>query len=49
VDHDKDKWKYPHPTNMIVLNYPEWPENSALWPIALTSYNNTGDAYPFTC
>jgi ribosomally synthesized peptide (two-chain TOMM family) len=22
---------------------------AALWPIALTSYNNTGEAYPFTC
>lgn len=22
---------------------------SSLWPIALTSYNNTGEAYPFTC
>ncbi len=35
--------------NSIVLNYPVAPEEQQMWPIALTSYNNTGDAYPFTC
>ncbi|WP_280192388.1 BMA_0021/BMA_0022 family TOMM bacteriocin [Delftia sp. PS-11] len=35
--------------NRIVLNYPVAPEEQDMWPIALTSYNNTGDAYPFTC
>ena len=35
--------------NAIVLNYPNPPEENKLWPIALTSYNNTGSAYPFTC
>lgn len=33
----------------IVLNFPRAPEKEDLWPIALTSYNNTGPAYPFTC
>jgi hypothetical protein len=32
-----------------VLNYPVAPEQQDMWAIALTSYNNTGDAYPFTC
>lgn len=35
--------------NRIVLNYPNAPKDKALQPIALTSYNNTGPAYPFTC
>ena len=35
--------------NGIVLNYPVAPAEQDLWAIALTSYNNTGDAYPFTC
>jgi ribosomally synthesized peptide (two-chain TOMM family) len=35
--------------NGVVLNYPTAPAEQAMWPIALTSYNNTGDAYPFTC
>lgn len=35
--------------NGIVLNYPNAPAEKEYWPIALTSYNNTGDAYPFTC
>ncbi|HEX7865721.1 MAG TPA: BMA_0021/BMA_0022 family TOMM bacteriocin [Variovorax sp.] len=35
--------------NSIVLNYPTAPVEENLRPIALTSYNNTGDAYPFTC
>jgi ribosomally synthesized peptide (two-chain TOMM family) len=35
--------------NRIVLNYPVAPKEQALQPIALTSYNNTGPAYPFTC
>lgn len=35
--------------NEIVLNYPVAPEDDTMWPIALTSYNNTGNAYPFTC
>lgn len=35
--------------NGIVLNYPNAPAEKEMWPIALTSYNNTGDAYPFTC
>jgi ribosomally synthesized peptide (two-chain TOMM family) len=35
--------------NEIVLNYPVAPADETMWPIALTSYNNTGNAYPFTC
>lgn len=35
--------------NGIVLNYPVAPADEAMRPIALTSYNNTGSAYPFTC
>lgn len=35
--------------NRIVLNYPNAPEAQDFWPISLTSYNNTGSAYPFTC
>ncbi|MFT3856939.1 MAG: BMA_0021/BMA_0022 family TOMM bacteriocin [Aquabacterium sp.] len=35
--------------NAIVLNYPNAPDDEGLRPIALTSYNNTGPAYPFTC
>lgn len=35
--------------NRIVLNYPNAPKDAPLRPIALTSYNNTGPAYPFTC
>ncbi|CAM3666687.1 BMA_0021/BMA_0022 family TOMM bacteriocin [Paracidovorax anthurii] len=35
--------------NRIVLNYPNAPEAQEFWPISLTSYNNTGSAYPFTC
>jgi len=35
--------------NVIVLNYPNAPSDEGLRPIALTSYNNTGPAYPFTC
>ncbi len=35
--------------NRIVLNYPNAPKDEPLRPIALTSYNNTGPAYPFTC
>lgn len=35
--------------NRIVLNYPNAPEAKDFWPISLTSYNNTGSAYPFTC
>lgn len=36
-------------TNVIVLNYPNPPADESIRPIALTSYNNTGPAYPFTC
>lgn len=35
--------------NGIVLNYPVAPADESMRPIALTSYNNTGSAYPFTC
>ncbi|MBN8752997.1 MULTISPECIES: BMA_0021/BMA_0022 family TOMM bacteriocin [Variovorax] len=35
--------------NSIQLNYPSAPEEKDMWAIALTSYNNTGSAYPFTC
>ena len=35
--------------NGIRLNYPTAPVEVELRPIALTSYNNTGPAYPFTC
>ena len=35
--------------NEIVLNYPVAPADETMWPIALTSYNDTGNAYPFTC
>ena len=35
--------------NAIRLNYPLAPDEESMRPIALTSYNNTGAAYPFTC
>lgn len=35
--------------NAIILNYPIAPKDQGMRPIALTSYNNTGPAYPFTC
>lgn len=35
--------------NTIQLNYPQAPAEEGLRAIALTSYNNTGSAYPFTC
>ena len=35
--------------NAIILNYPVAPSDPGIRPIALTSYNNTGPAYPFTC
>jgi ribosomally synthesized peptide (two-chain TOMM family) len=36
--------------NRILLNYPQVPAGpKALWPVALTAYNDTGAAYPFTC
>lgn len=49
------KWNLRNPEtgelikNKIVLNYPNAPTPASLQPIALTSYNNTGEAYPFTC
>jgi len=39
----------PIPKNIIQLHYPTRPADSKFWPIALTSYNNTGPAYPFSC
>jgi ribosomally synthesized peptide (two-chain TOMM family) len=56
-DADKGQWNglasdgtAPAPVkNAIVLNYPIAPDDTGLRPIALTSYNNTGPAYPFTC
>lgn len=53
-DADKGAWNgisgdLPEVKNAIVLNYPNAPEDQGLRPIALTSYNNTGPAYPFTC
>ncbi|MDN6885412.1 BMA_0021/BMA_0022 family TOMM bacteriocin [Variovorax sp. CAN2819] len=35
--------------NAIRLNYPTAPVEESMRAIALTSYNNTGDPYPFTC
>lgn len=35
--------------NAIQLNYPLAPAEEGMRAIALTSYNNTGSAYPFTC
>lgn len=35
--------------NAIRLNYPLAPVETGMRAIALTSYNNTGSAYPFTC
>jgi ribosomally synthesized peptide (two-chain TOMM family) len=51
---DAGEWNMTNPDgsaikNGIVLNYPNAPAEGPLWPIALTSYNNTGSAYPFTC
>lgn len=48
-DPEQAQWRHAH--NEIVLNYPEAPaeQDKDLRGIALTSYNNTGSAYPFTC
>jgi ribosomally synthesized peptide (two-chain TOMM family) len=35
--------------NEIELNFPHPPTNTRLWPAAITSYNATGPAYPFSC
>ncbi|MBV8620622.1 MAG: BMA_0021/BMA_0022 family TOMM bacteriocin [Curvibacter sp.] len=53
-DAAQGQWNLKNPNgglikNSIVLNYPNAPVETQLWPIALTSYNNTGSAYPFTC
>ncbi|AVS70590.1 hypothetical protein C8247_09235 [Paracidovorax avenae] len=53
-DAGKGHWNQLNPDgskikNRIVLNYPNAPEARDFWPISLTSYNNTGSAYPFTC
>jgi ribosomally synthesized peptide (two-chain TOMM family) len=38
------------PQTIVKMHYPDMPEDQKdYWPIALTSYNNTGPAYPFTC
>lgn len=37
------------PKNSIVLHYPVKPEKEQFHAIALTSYNCTGPAYPFSC
>lgn len=37
------------PKNKIELYYPQRPDDERYHAIALTSYNNTGPAYPFTC
>jgi ribosomally synthesized peptide (two-chain TOMM family) len=42
-------WNLQGITNTIVLNFPLPPNQESFRPIALTSYNNTGSAYPFTC
>jgi ribosomally synthesized peptide (two-chain TOMM family) len=44
-------WEFAWLQNRIVLNYPQVPplQDKALWPVALTAYNDTGPAYPFTC
>jgi len=43
-------WRFEALKNRIKLNYPEVPTQAErLWPVALTAYNDTGPAYPFTC
>ncbi len=42
-------WPDPIPKNIVVLNFPKKPPEGVDLPIALTQYNNTGPAYPFTC
>jgi len=44
-------WEFAWLQNRILLNYPQVPplQDQALWPVALTAYNDTGPAYPFTC
>jgi ribosomally synthesized peptide (two-chain TOMM family) len=37
------------PKNIITLHYPVKPSDEKFHAIALTSYNNTGPAYPFSC
>ncbi len=38
------------PNNLVILHFPNPPsKKEELWPIALTSYNNTGPEYPFSC
>jgi ribosomally synthesized peptide (two-chain TOMM family) len=53
-DASSQKWNLLEPggaqiKNSIVLNYPVPPADETMRPIALTAYNNTGSAYPFTC
>lgn len=40
-------WKLPR--NELVLWLPRRPDKEHIRPIALTAYNSTGEAYPFTC
>jgi len=55
VEASKFKWEEKNqeweniPQNIVMMHYPPKPEEEIYWPIALTAYNNTGPAYPFTC
>lgn len=53
-DAARGEWNLKNPNgstikNAIRLNYPLAPVEEGMRAIALTSYNNTGSAYPFTC
>ncbi len=42
-------WSDSFPNNRVVLHYPRKPDDISYEAIALTSYNNTGPEYPFSC
>jgi ribosomally synthesized peptide (two-chain TOMM family) len=46
-NHAKNQWALV--PNELVLWLPRPPADEGIRPIALTAYNNTGEAYPFTC
>lgn len=46
-DADSETWTLV--PNELMLWLPRPPPRGDIHPIALTAYNNTGDAYPFTC
>lgn len=53
-DAARGRWNTKNPDgtpikNAIELNYPQPPAEEGMRAIALTAYNNTGSAYPFTC